>query len=167
MGDRLSLATAKLWDPVIHISPRYQYCKLCIFQIWRFYRSKFTILVRYRYCLYSVLTTRATRAGMNENSGTCAHIWLLNLLFIIFRYGLPRFAYGVDGMLVRFDGAPRDIPAGNVLQEYWCRKQFWAINCQVTVNLTFTGSELPYLQVPIFGYFFTLLPFFPLVPVLV
>ena len=50
------------------------------------------------------------------------------------RFGLQRFAFAIDGMLVRFDGAPRSIPRGLVLQDYWCRKQFYALNCQVICN---------------------------------
>ena len=47
------------------------------------------------------------------------------------KYHLPRFAYAVDGVVVRFDYKPRGIPPGNVAQDYWNRKNCYAINCQV------------------------------------
>jgi hypothetical protein len=50
------------------------------------------------------------------------------------RFHLPRFAFAVDGMMVRFDVAPRDIPDNTRLQEYWCRKGFFALNCQMVCN---------------------------------
>jgi hypothetical protein len=50
------------------------------------------------------------------------------------RFDLPKFAFAVDGMMVRFDTAPRNIPANTRLQEYWCRKGFYALNCQVVCN---------------------------------
>ena len=50
------------------------------------------------------------------------------------RFGLPRFAMAVDGMMARFEEAPRKLPAGKHQQQYWCRKQFFAINCQVIAN---------------------------------
>jgi hypothetical protein len=51
------------------------------------------------------------------------------------KYHLPRFAFGVDGMFVRFDGAPRTIPRGPGYpnrQNFWTRKQFPGINCMVS-----------------------------------
>jgi hypothetical protein len=42
-----------------------------------------------------------------------------------------RFAFGVDGMMVPFDYAPRDLPPGHFLQQYYCRKHTYALNCQV------------------------------------
>ncbi len=50
------------------------------------------------------------------------------------KYHLPRFAYAVDGVVVRFDGKPRGIPPGNVAQNYWNRKNCYAINCQIIAN---------------------------------
>lgn len=50
------------------------------------------------------------------------------------RFGLPRFAMAVDGMMARFEEAPRKLPEGKHQQQYWCRKQFFAINCQVIAN---------------------------------
>jgi hypothetical protein len=47
------------------------------------------------------------------------------------RFQLPRFAFAVDGVLAKFDSAPRGIPEGVVKQDYWTRKQCYAINCQV------------------------------------
>ena len=43
------------------------------------------------------------------------------------RFHLPGFAYGIDGMLVRFDDAIRGIPVGEgypLLQNYFSRKMF-------------------------------------------
>jgi hypothetical protein len=37
-------------------------------------------------------------------------------------------------MMVRFDNAPRGIPAGMSQQDYWSRKQYYAINCQVIAD---------------------------------
>lgn len=47
---------------------------------------------------------------------------------------LPRFAFAVDGMMVRFDSAPRDFPDTIGLQDFNCRKNFYALNCQVTIH---------------------------------
>ena len=47
------------------------------------------------------------------------------------RFHLPGFAYGIDGMLVRFDDAIRGIPVGEgypLLQNYFSRKMFFALN---------------------------------------
>jgi hypothetical protein len=54
--------------------------------------------------------------------------------FMMNRYRLPRFAYAVDGMMVRFDNAPQNIPPTLVTQDFNCRKNFYAINCQVVAN---------------------------------
>jgi hypothetical protein len=48
------------------------------------------------------------------------------------RFQLPRFAYAVDGMMVRFDSAPRNFPDTIGLQDFNCRKNFWALNCQAS-----------------------------------
>jgi hypothetical protein len=50
------------------------------------------------------------------------------------KFHLPRFAFGIDGVVMIFDGAPREIPAGTVKQDYWNRKMRWAINVQVIGN---------------------------------
>ena len=50
------------------------------------------------------------------------------------RFHLPRFALAVDGVMLRFQDAPRNLPAGKHQQQYWCRKQFYAINTQVVGN---------------------------------
>ncbi len=50
--------------------------------------------------------------------------------FMMNRYRLPRFTYAVDGMMVRFDNAPQNIPPTLVTQDFNCRKNFYAINCQ-------------------------------------
>ena len=53
------------------------------------------------------------------------------------RFHLPRFAMAVDGMMVRFSEAPRGLPEGKHKQQFWCRKQFYALNCQVVANEKF------------------------------
>ena len=50
------------------------------------------------------------------------------------RFSLPRFALAVDGMMVRFCDSPRRLPPDKNPQQYWCRKQFYAINVQVVCN---------------------------------
>jgi DDE superfamily endonuclease len=53
------------------------------------------------------------------------------------KYHLPGFAYAVDGMFVRFDGAPRGIPVGPGLpnlQNFFTRKMFYGINVMVLGN---------------------------------
>jgi hypothetical protein len=50
------------------------------------------------------------------------------------KFKLPRFAFGIDGVVMIFDGAPRKIPAGTVKQDYWHRKMRYAINVQVIGN---------------------------------
>jgi DDE superfamily endonuclease len=53
------------------------------------------------------------------------------------KYHLPGFAYAVDGMFVRFDGAPRGIPEGPGFpnkQSFFTRKMFYGINTMVVAN---------------------------------
>jgi len=45
------------------------------------------------------------------------------------RFHLPRFAFAVDCVLAKFEKAPCGIPQGTVKQDYWNRKQCYAINC--------------------------------------
>ena len=47
---------------------------------------------------------------------------------------LPNFAYAVDGTFAVFFDKPRRLPPGPVAQQYWCRKQKYAINCQIVSN---------------------------------
>jgi hypothetical protein len=51
------------------------------------------------------------------------------------RFQLPRFGYAVDGMMARFDSKPRNLPRDPRRpldpQDFFCRKGFYAINCQV------------------------------------
>ena len=47
------------------------------------------------------------------------------------RSKLPRFALGVDGVMIRFEEAPRRIPPDKHQQLFWCRKQFYTINAMV------------------------------------
>lgn len=52
-------------------------------------------------------------------------------------YGLEGFAMGLDGMLARFEEAPRRIPVGPgfpVKQSFWTRKMFYGINVLVVGN---------------------------------
>ena len=50
------------------------------------------------------------------------------------RFKLPRFSMAVDGMMARFELAPSGLPPHKHKQLFWCRKQFYAINCQVLAN---------------------------------
>jgi hypothetical protein len=50
------------------------------------------------------------------------------------RFHLPRFAFGIDGVVMIFDGAPRKVPEGTVKQDYWNRKMRYATNVQVVGN---------------------------------
>jgi len=52
------------------------------------------------------------------------------------KFHLPRFAYGVDGMQVIFEGQPRGIPddADMVPQDFYNRKYDYSINCQVAAH---------------------------------
>jgi hypothetical protein len=50
------------------------------------------------------------------------------------KFNLPRFAFGIYGVVMIFDGAPRKIPAGTVKQDYWHRKMQYAINVKVIGN---------------------------------
>jgi hypothetical protein len=52
------------------------------------------------------------------------------------KYNLPGFCLGVDGMLVRLGLKPSEshLPPGLVSQDYWCRKQFYALNVLVAAD---------------------------------
>lgn len=52
------------------------------------------------------------------------------------KFHLPNFAFAVDGMMVRFDEAPRGLPPNRHAQQYWCRKQYHAINAQIVAGDT-------------------------------
>jgi hypothetical protein len=62
------------------------------------------------------------------------------------RFKLPRFGYAVDGMMARFDSEPRGIPVVPERplhpQDFFCRKGFHAINCQVICNDEFLILDL-------------------------
>ena len=47
------------------------------------------------------------------------------------RFKLPNFGVAIDGIHMKFAQAPQGIPADHTQQHYWCRKQFYSINCQV------------------------------------
>ena len=59
------------------------------------------------------------------------------------RFNLPRFAMGVDGVQVRFQDAPRNLPPDKHAQLYWCRKQFYSINVMVV------GSDRYFLDIDV------------------
>jgi len=50
------------------------------------------------------------------------------------RFGLPRFAYAVDGTLLKFSEAPRKLPPNKHKQQFWSRKQDYGIQAQVVAN---------------------------------
>lgn len=54
------------------------------------------------------------------------------------KYGLPNFAMGVDGTHVMLGVRPteRELPHGIEVQDFWCRKQFYSLNCQIIGNET-------------------------------
>jgi hypothetical protein len=65
------------------------------------------------------------------------------------RFHLEGFALGVDGVVVKFQEAPRGIPPGTVKRDFWNRKMCHAFNVQVVgtdsgqmcnVNAGFFGS---------------------------
>jgi len=57
--------------------------------------------------------------------------------YILRKHHLPNFAYGVDGMIIRFAGAPRDIPVGPGLatvNQFYTRKGCYGINALIVGN---------------------------------
>jgi len=54
------------------------------------------------------------------------------------KYGLPNFAFGVDGTHIMLGVRPteRELPPGLQVQDFWCRKQFYSLNCQIVGNDT-------------------------------
>ncbi len=50
------------------------------------------------------------------------------------RFGLVGFAFGVNGVIIRFYALPRKNPHGNVGQNYWNHKNVYAFNLQVIAN---------------------------------
>ena len=50
------------------------------------------------------------------------------------RFGIPKIAYGVDGMHAKFVGMPRDRPAHIPPQRFWNRKQCYSLSVQVISN---------------------------------
>ena len=53
---------------------------------------------------------------------------------MLLKYKLPNFALAIDGIHLRLGGKPHGIPDHHTQQHYFCRKQFYSINCQVTSN---------------------------------
>ncbi len=54
--------------------------------------------------------------------------------FLENKFGLPRFAFGVDGVAVKFEEAPCGIPVDTVQQDFWNRKMTYALNVQIVGN---------------------------------
>ena len=53
----------------------------------------------------------------------------------MFEYrGLRDCFAGVDGVQIRFQKAPRNIPHGHDVQSYWCHKQFYSLNVMIVAN---------------------------------
>lgn len=50
------------------------------------------------------------------------------------QFGLPRFAFAVDGVFIKFDGAPRSVPPNTQKQDYWGRKSGHCVNALVVGN---------------------------------
>ncbi len=50
------------------------------------------------------------------------------------QFHLSQFAFGIDGVVMKFDGALREIPEGTVQQDFWHCKMLYAINVQVVGN---------------------------------
>ena len=50
------------------------------------------------------------------------------------RFGIPKIAYGVDGMHATFVGMPQDRPAHIPSLRFWNRKQCYSLNVQVVSN---------------------------------
>jgi hypothetical protein len=53
------------------------------------------------------------------------------------QFHLQRFALGIDGVVMKFDGTPREISEGTVQQDFWHHKMLYAMNVQV---LAMTGT---------------------------
>jgi hypothetical protein len=53
---------------------------------------------------------------------------------LVAQFHLPCFAFGIDGVVMKFDGAPRELPEGTVQQDFWHRQMLYTINVQVVGN---------------------------------
>ncbi len=53
--------------------------------------------------------------------------------FLQNKFDLPRFAFGVDGVVVKFE-APRGIPEDTIQQDFWNLKMTYALNVQIVGN---------------------------------
>ena len=58
------------------------------------------------------------------------------------KYNLPEFAFGVDGVLVNFDGMPRGLPKQRTAQSYFSRKHRYAINAMVRITNIYNFKSL-------------------------
>lgn len=60
------------------------------------------------------------------------------------RFGLPGFAYGVDGMVAVFNAKPRSIPPGTPAQTYWTRDIYFQITPMPKLSIAFIILKLTY-----------------------
>ena len=70
-------------------------------------------------------------------------MFLSSLTFKVSYWLYLRFAYGVDGVIMRFGAQPKGIPQGNVAQDYWNRKNVFGMNCQVNLSSIYKNG-LPF-----------------------
>ena len=63
------------------------------------------------------------------------HWFLFSVTLKVTYWLYLRFAYGVDGVIMRFGAQPNGIPPGNVAQDYWNRKNVYGMNTQVILSL--------------------------------
>jgi hypothetical protein len=54
--------------------------------------------------------------------------------FLQNKFCLPRFAFGVDGVVVKFE-APRGIPEDTIQQDFWNRKMTYAPKCRLLATM--------------------------------
>ena len=53
------------------------------------------------------------------------------------KFHLPRFALGVDGVMLKFQEAPRNLPENKHQQQFWCRKQNYAMHRWWDIDIRF------------------------------
>ncbi len=60
-------------------------------------------------------------------------------------FGIPNIALGVDGTQIRLGNKPRasDMPTALHPQYFWCRKQYYSLNCQVIGDANFVFFQPP------------------------
>jgi len=92
-------------------------------------RAAWDAIGRVRRCILQKKDDLIKMPTQQEMAATAERMW--------HRYGLPNFAMGIDGMLARFEEAPRHLPVGiglPVKQSFWTRKMFYGINVLVLGN---------------------------------